>query len=62
MSRWFVRYLDVHTNRETASSHRETRDDAIALAREREREGCLVRSIVGPGGEEHWKAVSAASA
>jgi hypothetical protein len=59
MAEWFVRYLDVKTNRETESRHMDTRDDAIALARDRERDGCVVHSIVGPPGEEPWEQASA---
>jgi hypothetical protein len=54
MAEWFVRYLDVQTNRETESRRMDTRDEAIGLALDRQREGCAIRSIVGPGGEERW--------
>jgi hypothetical protein len=54
MAEWFVRYLDTTTNRETESLRLATRDEAIDLARDREREGCLIRSVVGPDGEEPW--------
>jgi hypothetical protein len=59
MAEWFVRYLDVQTNRETESRRMDTRDEAIALAHDREREGCVVHSIVGPAGEEPWTAPAA---
>jgi hypothetical protein len=58
MAEWFVRYLDVQTNRETESRRMDTRDEAVALAQDRERDGCAIRSIVGPAGEEPWAAVS----
>jgi hypothetical protein len=32
----------------------DTRDEAIALARDRQCEGCAIRSIVGPAGKEPW--------
>jgi hypothetical protein len=54
MSGWFVTYLDFGTNREMKSNGLATREQAIALALDREREGSLVRSIVGPSGEERW--------
>ena len=56
MADWFVRYLDVQTNRETESRRMDTRDEAIALALDREIEGCIIHSIVGPDGEEPWTA------
>jgi hypothetical protein len=56
MAEWFVRYLDVQTNRETESRRLDMRDAAILLAQDREREGCAIRSIVGPDGEEPWAA------
>jgi hypothetical protein len=58
VAEWFVRYLDVQTNRETESRRMDTRDAAILLALDREREGCVIRSIVGPAGEEPWAAAS----
>jgi hypothetical protein len=54
MAEWFVRYLDVQTNRETESRRMDTRDAAILLALDREREGCIIHAIVGPDGEEPW--------
>ena len=54
MAEWFVRYLDIQTNRETESRRVATRDQAIGLALDRKRAGCLIRSIVGPDGEEQW--------
>ena len=56
MAEWFVRYLDVQTNRETESRSMESRDEAIALALDREREGCIIHAIVGPDGDEPWAA------
>ena len=37
MAEWFVRYLDVQTNRETESRRMDTRDEAIALCSARAR-------------------------
>ena len=54
MGEWFVRYLDLETNRETESQPLATRDKAITLARARQRERCAIRSIVGPNSEEPW--------
>jgi hypothetical protein len=54
MAKWFVKYLDLETNRETASRRFATRDQAVILARHRERERCIIRWIVGPEGEEPW--------
>jgi hypothetical protein len=54
MTEWFVKYLDLETNRETASRRLPTRDHAITLARHREQERCVIRWIVGPEGEEAW--------
>jgi hypothetical protein len=56
MAEWLVKYLDMETNRETASRRLATRDEAIALARDRERDGCVIRSIAGPAGDEPWEA------
>jgi hypothetical protein len=58
MAEWFVRYLDLQTNRETESRRVDTRDEAVALALDRERDGCAIRSIVGPEGEEAWTMAS----
>jgi hypothetical protein len=44
MAEWFVRYLDVQTNRETESRRMDTRDEAIALCSARETSGAP-----GPG-------------
>lgn len=57
MAEWFVRYLDLETNRETESRRVATRDEAISLARRREEERCIIRRIVGPDGEEPWAQV-----
>jgi hypothetical protein len=57
MSEWFVKYLDLHTNRETESHRVDARDQAIILALDRERNHCAIRSIVGPSGEEQWAQV-----
>jgi hypothetical protein len=54
MDGWFVKYLDRSTNRETGSLRVTTREEAIRLALDRKREGFLIRSIVGPDGEEPW--------
>ena len=54
MAKWFVKYLDLETNRETASRRLATRDQAVILARHRESERCIIRWIVGPEGEEPW--------
>lgn len=58
MGKWFVRYLDLETNRETDSQPLATRDRAITLARVRQLERCAIRSIVGPNGEEPWARVT----
>ena len=55
MSEWIVRYLDTTTNREVQSRPMRTREQAVALASRREREGCFVRDILGPSGGEPWK-------
>ena len=59
MADWFVKYLDLDTNRETESRRLDTRDQAISLALDRERNHCEIRSIVGPSGEEPWAQVKA---
>lgn len=61
VAEWFVRYLDLATNRETESRRVASRDEAIGLARRCEQERCIVRGIVGPDGEEPWVQVSPAS-
>lgn len=58
MGEWFVRYLDLETNRETESHPLATRDKAIILARARQLDRCAIRSIVGPSGEEPWARVT----
>jgi hypothetical protein len=54
MAGWSVRYIDKTTNREVHAQRLESRDQAIALALDRERDGCVIHSIVGPSGEEQW--------
>ncbi|MGO8916204.1 MAG: hypothetical protein ACLQJR_09875 [Stellaceae bacterium] len=54
MAEWSVKYLDLETNREVGSRPLDTRDQAIALALNRERDRCVIHSIVGPSGEEPW--------
>jgi hypothetical protein len=54
VAEWSVRYIDKTTNREVHSQLLNTRDEAIKLALDREREGCVIHSIVGPSGEEPW--------
>jgi hypothetical protein len=54
MEDWIVKYMDETTNREVQSHPMRTRGEAIALACDREREGCVVLAIEGPKGEECW--------
>jgi hypothetical protein len=58
MDEWFVKYLDLETNRETVSLRVATRDEAITLAGERERDRCIIRSIGGPAGDESWAQIT----
>ena len=54
MEGWIVIYMDKTTNREVQSPPMRTHGEAIALACDREREGCVVLAIEGANGEECW--------
>ena len=59
MAGWSVKYIDKTTNREVHAQLLETRDEEIALALDRERDGCVIHAILGPSGEEPWTQVRA---
>lgn len=54
---WYVKYLsrDFTPARESESPRMRSQDSAKTHARELERLGHTVRSIVGPSGETPWK-------
>jgi len=54
---WYVKYFDTQLNRGVETRRMPNRDSAVSQARDLERLGHRVHSIVGPTGETPWEQI-----